>query len=648
MHKILLFSLVFSSGAFCQDDTVRLKTIPSIEIVQAMRMEKTQTRVIEREVIEGLAPIDVGDLLQKLPGTTIRSYGAIGALKTVSFNGMGAQHSAVLIDGFLMQNMLAGQVNLSQIQVEGISNVSLEDDQIKDRLLPVRSRLSGTTMLLGSGLFSKGTKKGIELNANLGVGSFNTYDGGLRFKNTGERSFISAFGYYRRSNGDFFYSLANGSQSIINRRRNNEFKEQAASIAAGIDFSTKWRGRVRFSGKMIDQELPGAIILYNDYQDEQFSTKEISADMDLTYQSNSHFVRPYYSGVLRETEYYDPTYLNQNGFIRNIYKEHTHTLGYSSFHGFDKMKLETGASIGVENLTTEGVDFGTPFRVIAAGFSMLEHSLGNWALQYQLGLYHVSQFQSGNKNDFQRLMPRIKIIRPGDNWLNSLELSNTYRLPSFNELYYGGIGNPDLLPENAYQFKYSLTKTVKQGIVSSVFDFGINSSYVDNKIVAVPTKNMFVWSIQNIHKTFAGSAVFANRTTFQLKEAKLFLTMNYQFQSVLDISDQNSPTYLHQVAYVPNHNGSIDFGMKLKKIQFNLSNYLVGFRYVLNENTYSNLEEGYVTTDVSIKYNLIDNSKNKLSVQGVVKNVFDRQYAFIRGFVMPGRNFLIKLRYGLN
>ncbi len=223
MRSFLFLALVLSGSVWGQLDSVRLMSIPSVEIVRAIRKEITQTRVIEKDVIETLAPADVGELLQKLPGTTIRSYGAIGALKTVSFNGMGAQHSAILIDGFLTQNLLAGQINLSQIQVEGIGNVSLDEDQLKNRLLPVKSRLSGTTLLLGSGLLYKSREKGADLDINLGMGSFDTYDGGLRFKHSLDRSFISAFGYYRKSNGDFFYSKDNGVYSSIERRNNNRF-----------------------------------------------------------------------------------------------------------------------------------------------------------------------------------------------------------------------------------------------------------------------------------------------------------------------------------------------------------------------------------------------------------------------------------------
>ena len=93
------------------------------------------------------------------------------------------------------------------------------------------------------------------------------------------------------SGGTGLYRFDNGIQSLIDERSNNQFEELAASIAGGIDFSNSWRGRIRVSGKKIDQELPGAIILYNDLQDEQMETQEVSVELDATYHKSPHFVR---------------------------------------------------------------------------------------------------------------------------------------------------------------------------------------------------------------------------------------------------------------------------------------------------------------------------------------------------------------------
>lgn len=631
-----------------QHDSLHVRNIPSVEIVKAIKIERTQTRAIQKDEIERLAPIDLGDLLQKLPGTTIRSYGSIGALKTIAFNGLGAQHSSILLDGFVISNMIAGQANLSQIQVEGIKEVALTDERIRNRLLPVKSRLLGNSLSIYSGLFHKEEDKGSLAQFNAGYSSFNTYDIGGRYKWSGKKVFLSAFGYHRSSDGDYAYLFENGDSSEEELRSNNDFKEVAGSIGAGVHFSRSVRGRLKLTGKKFEQGLPGAIILYNDTRDERLNTDEFEINADLSYFRGQHYMRMYYSGLMRSTVYNDPTYLNSQGFLRNQYVEQDHTLGIASFLNFNKIQFESGISGESQVLTTFGVDFGSPNRFIGAGFVKLEHSIGKWKGIYQLGSLISHQVSNDENTTLGRLMPRLKFFRIGKRNLHSFELINSYRLPSFNELFFGTIGNPDLLPENAYQFKYAFTRSIEKGIFKSVFEIGSNASYVDNKIVSVPTKNMFVWSIQNIHKTLGASGVVANNSSLSFRKLAFMLSMNYQFQKVLDISDPDGATYLDQIAYVPEHTASFDVGVNYNKYQLNISNYLVGYRYVLNENVDANLENGYLLTDISLRVDLLKKSKHKLTIQGVVKNIFDVQYAYIRGFVMPGRNYVIKLRYGIN
>lgn len=630
-----------------QEDSVHLKSIPSVEIVKSVIIERTQTRTIRREQIENLAPLDLGDLLQKLPGASIRSYGSIGALKTISFNGLGAQHSAIVLDGFMVSNMLAGQVNLSQIQVEGINSVYVEDERVMNRLLPVKSRILGNSLLIFSGLMHRSPHKGIAASMSAGYSSFETYESGGRVKWSGDRSFVSAFGYYRESRGDFSFEFENGSNTSPERRKNNDYSELVGSIAAGTEFSRSVTASIKVNGKQIKQGLPGAIILYNDTRDERLSMDELEIDGNLRLSKGKNYIRTYYTGVMRNTIYNDPSYLNAQGFLKNQYIEQDHTLGVTTLHLLDRIDLESGVSVESEVLTTFGVNFNSPGRITGSGFFKLEHFIGNWRGQYQLGMIAVDQRREASRKSYVRLMPRIKFFKLGATVLNTFELSNSYRLPSFNELFFGSVGNPDLKPENAYQFCYSIAKNYAKRNFEYSAELSVNSSYVENKIVSVPTKNMFIWSIQNIERTFGANAVLANQISYEINRVKVQGTMNYQYQKVVDISEKVKPNYLHQVAYVPMHTGSLDLGANYSRYQFNFSNYLVGYRYVLNENIDQNLENGYLISDVSLKIKLLDKKKHQLDLQGVAKNVFNFQYAFIRGFVMPGRNYLIKLRYAI-
>ena len=79
-----------------------------------------------------------------------------------------------------------------------------------------------------------------------------------------------------------------------------------------------------------------------------------------------------------------------------------------------------------------------------------------------------------------------------------------------------------------------------------------------------------------------------------------------------------------------------------------MSNYYVGKRYSLNENIIGNEVDAFILSDVTLYHKWIWNDKNALTLQLSVKNVFDNSYAYIRSFVMPGRNYLISLSYAIN
>ena len=54
---------------------------------------------LSAQEIERLGVTNVGDAMKHLSGVTVKDYGGIGGLKTVSIRGMGAQHTAVFYDG---------------------------------------------------------------------------------------------------------------------------------------------------------------------------------------------------------------------------------------------------------------------------------------------------------------------------------------------------------------------------------------------------------------------------------------------------------------------------------------------------------------------------------------------------------------------
>ena len=167
--------------------------------------------------------------------------------------------------------------------------------------------------------------------------------------------------------------------------------------------------------------------------------------------------------------------------------------------------------------------------------------------------------------------------------------------------------------------------------------------------MAIPTKNLFTWSIQNVQSANIFGTDFKIGSKWNVyKYLKFDLDLNYSLQHARDISDPNSPSYKDQIAYIPVHTGNIDLSINYKNLGIRFSNYTNSLRYALNENISTNKVDGFWVSTLSTYYSVILKNKNTLTFRFTIKNLFNSQYAVIRSFVMPERNYLIVLKYAFN
>ena len=217
------------------------------------------------------------------------------------------------------------------------------------------------------------------------------------------------------------------------------------------------------------------------------------------------------------------------------------------------------------------------------------------------------------------------------------------------ELYYNNIGNVLLKPEEANQFSTGFSFVPFGNKIGLKFVLNAFYNEVENQILALPTKNLFVWSMQNIgHVKIYGFESRLNLIKKLNDEWKMNFSSNYTLQYALDVSSNDSPTFGHQVAYMPKHTGNLDVGISFKEVGFTSSLNGVSKRYSLNENIPSNEVNGFMTLDLGIYLNHKMMEENKIRIQFMVKNVTNTSYNYVRYFVMPGRNYLITLSYAIH
>ena len=184
-----------------------------------------------------------------------------------------------------------------------------------------------------------------------------------------------------------------------------------------------------------------------------------------------------------------------------------------------------------------------------------------------------------------------------------------FRLPSFNDLYYGQTGNIGLKPENARQLNVGLTYTKRICDVIPYLTLTADAymNRVTDKIVAIPTKNLFVWSMVNLGKVdIKGMDVTGSLGIRPCEGYALNLSGNYTYQRALDVTNPDpstaeGKTYKHQIAYTPRVSGSGQAVLETPWVDLSYAVLFSGKRYMLGQNIAENRLSGYTDHSVSAR-----------------------------------------------
>ena len=82
-------------------------------------------QTLDKAELERMGVLDVSDAVRHFSGVTLKDYGGVGGLKTVSVRSLGAQHTAVLYDGVAIGDCQSGQVDISRFSLDNVSSLTL-------------------------------------------------------------------------------------------------------------------------------------------------------------------------------------------------------------------------------------------------------------------------------------------------------------------------------------------------------------------------------------------------------------------------------------------------------------------------------------------------------------------------------------------
>ena len=622
-----------------------VKPIEEVVISPINDKENSIQVELSKDKIQNKLANDLGQILSLLPGLQIKNYGDVGGLKTVSFRSLGAGHTALVQDHSSVSTTQSGQADLSSFPVDFIEKLELITLSPTRTHIPIHAKLAGVVVNVESVHSYVGTNTR-NLIVGAQAGSFDQYEGYLMLQKRSQKWAGTLTGKIRSYGGAYPFTYLNGNTTIQDRRVNNSLLEYFGTLSTQFSPNQYHHFQLRISGNDYKKDLAGAIIFYNSNAAQYLNGYGLNGSLNHEFKKNRWEVFSSVNYQKNNLQYLDSTYLNSQGYLDSRYYSNQFDIQSQAAYSItEKLEILAGSSLISEQLQGKSLSVN-PYRNTSESILGIEwKAIGK--ILMQVGAQGVFEKRDTIVQSQWNLLPAVS-------WSFDLGSKNkigivyryTCRQPSFNELYYQQIGNTKLRTEKAHiaSLRYDLTLPFKKGISQTMVQPFY--SYIYDKILAIPTKNLFIWSIQNIGISDAMGVEFTEFIQKKIQNHRLGARINYTFQYTQDLSDPNGPTYRHVLSYSPLHSGSLELDYSWKKLSFFFLTSYLGERYAMNQNIPANLLEGYLLFDAGAAYTQkIKNSE--LTLRLTVNNIANKQYAYINYFVMPGTHFNIRLQYAL-
>lgn len=607
----------------------------------------SSVQLFSKEDIKNLGLQNMADAIRRFAGTNVRDYGGIGGLKTVSVRNLGAAHTAVSYDGVAVSNCQAGQIDIGRFSLDNVSTLSLAVGQDDNLLQPARLYASAGVLNIETEkpFFEEG--KHAQSQIQLRGGSFGYITPAFRhWQQLGKQTGLSADASYMRADGNYPFTLTNGKYITEEKRNNSDIYTWQGEVNLFHTFHDESELSTKAYYYYSKRGLPGAVILYNSTAKEQLWDENFFVQ---TRYKNS-FSKKWMLQAQAKFNYswnkYEDTDVKyENGKQTDLNRQNEYYLSATlSYHPIAGLNISLAQDGVINTLRTNVNDSPNPIRYTSLTALNARYQWGRLKLLGTLvGTFATEKVKNGDKPaDKKRLSPTLSAsfqpFRDEQFYIRAM-YKNTFRVPTFNDLYYLHIGNIGLRPEKATEYTAGMTWNGKPVSFLDFLTVTVDGYYneVDDKIVAFPST--YVWKMKNYGKVhIAGiDATLATAVPFGTRY-RLSLSGNYSWQKAVDLTDPDAKNYKDQLPYTPKHNGNASATLETPWVNAGYTLTAVSKRYYMAQNLKDNEIEGY-TEHTATLWREFQMKSCHFRLQAEIINLTDKQYDIIKYYPMPGRSW---------
>ena len=564
--------------------------------------------VINEKAITESGAASLPDLLSRQPGIEIARYGGSGAAAGLFLRGANSGQTLVLIDGVRTASLSTGTSSLEAIPLAAIERIEI--------LRGAASMLYGADALGGViQIFTKkASSKPLSLAAEVACGTYHACTGNTQVSGIHGlfRWAVGAGAEYSRG----FNAITNPDNFSYNPDRDGYRNDHQHAL---LEFVPNNDHRITFA-------------YLRDAMDAQIDMSPTDDDRTRTQFSQTRLAGSHRLSGLWQARWQLSEMLNDSRTLSfgDTYRYRSRERQYLWQNEIDLTTWATGSSLLLalerdEQRLDGTTDYDVNTRNTDSATGSYRWRYDDHSLQLSGRYDHSSQYggeTNGGASYGYRLAP---------NWQLTTGIATAFKAPTFNDLYFPGYSNPDLVPEKSRTIEAGLRHTVALGALRGEW----RVTAWDNRV-----RNLIVYTCHN-----AGVCRPENVDRAQLRGVTLAADFDFYGFGLTGSIDRQSPKNEETGRWLPRRaqtHGSVAVS-KTAGVFYNAIHFVAsGGRYDDAANTVR--LGGYGVVNLVTEWTPTFADSAALTWFARVNNVFNKNYQLAADFATGGIQLMTGVR----
>ena len=676
--RLLSLTLLLALGVGTKAETTQkdsIQTIKGVEITARLtQREIVPAQSLKNADLQRLNSQSIADALRFFSGIQLKDYGGVGGIKTVDIRSMGTHHLGIFYDGIELGNAQNGQIDLGQFSLDNIDEISLYNGQKSAIFQPASDFGNAGSVYIRTRKprFTDGKSYNVKLKAKYGSSDL------VRLSALWEQRLSSAVSTslnveHLTSSGKYKFNYRRVTPSGVVAYDTTAVRQNGDIRADRIDFNVNgilqrgyWNTKVYFYNSQ--RGIPGAIV------NNVWRRGERQSDLNFFVQNRfqKDITDRFSTQWLAKYAFYRTHYVNKDTTQlpadNRFWQQEFYLSSANAYEILPNWSISASYDFRWNKLNADTYRFVFPTRFS----NMISLATAFEARFIRIQGSVLASFIHDKLHPTTRLMPGMKatdnitkftpalfidfpIIDKATNGA-STKLSvrtfakRSFRMPTFNDLYYTDLGNSNLKPESATQYDLGVVfnKQYNGHLLKNV-QFQADGYYntIHDKIIAYPKGQQFRWTMLNLGRVhITGIDVMGAIALQPINDLVVTARLQYTYQDARDVTNASDVFYKDQIPYIPYNSGSAIVNLAYRNWIFNYSFIYSGKRYNQQENIPNNYMQPWYTSDVSLQYDF-KAFGTKCRAMLEVNNILNQKYDVILNYPMPGINGLVGLQVEL-